>query len=415
MLTEAQRSIIRATVPVLQTHGEAITAHFYKTLFEAHPGLLNVFNKANQRPGGQGANLATSILMYAAHIDHLEKLGSMVERIAHKHGSMEVRPEHYPVVGHHLLLSIRAVLGAGATDAVIDAWSAAYGDLASIFIKREQSLYDEGGQQLGGWYGFKAFRVARKVRESSTIVSFYLVPADNASLPAFSPGQFLSLKLKAPSDPHEQIRQYSLSCAPNEQYYRISVGLEKSSSTNILVPDGVVSNYLQDHVDEGAMLQVHMPLGDFILTEPSTKSVVLISGGVGITPMLSMMESLVSKSARGVTFIHGASNRKQHAFGPQVRALAAARSGVKAVIFYNEVEKDDVLGQHHDECGFIDADMLRKHAADLNAEFYFCGSIPFLRAIGKALNLLGVPQAQQFSEAFAPDPIMLMEGEADAA
>ena len=94
------------------------------------------------------------------------------------------------------------MLGAGATDEVIDAWSAAYGDLAGIFIKREQSLYDEGGEQLGGWYGFKAFRVARKVRESSTIVSFYLVPADNALLPAFRPGQFLSLKLKAPTDPH---------------------------------------------------------------------------------------------------------------------------------------------------------------------------------------------------------------------
>ena len=185
MLTENQRSTIRATVPALQSHGEAITAHFYKTLFEAHPGLLNIFNKANQQPGGQAASLATSILMYAANIDHLERLGGMVERIAHKHGSMEVRPEHYPIVGHHLLLSIRAVMGEAATDEVLDAWGAAYGALADIFVQREKKLYDDGAGQPGGWYGFKEFRVAKKVRESSTIMSFYLLPQDEAPLPAF--------------------------------------------------------------------------------------------------------------------------------------------------------------------------------------------------------------------------------------
>ncbi len=204
MLTEAQRSIIRATVPVLQEHGEAITKHFYQSLFEAHPELLNVFNKANQGPGGQAANLATSILMYAAHIDHLDKLAPMVERIAHKHGSMEVKPEHYPIVGHHLLLAIKAVLGDAATEEVIGAWGVAYGDLAEIFIQREKQLYDEGADQPGGWHEFKPFRVTRKVRESSTIVSFYLAPADGKPLPSYRPGQFVSIKLKAPSDPNEQ-------------------------------------------------------------------------------------------------------------------------------------------------------------------------------------------------------------------
>src|ERR1700750_714560 len=129
MLTEQQRTIIRATVPALQQYGGAITTHFYGSLFEEHPALLNVFNKANQREGGQAQNLATSILMYAAHIDHVDQLGGMVERIAHKHGSMDVQPEHYPIVGHHLLLSIRKVLGEAATDEVIDAWAAAYGQL----------------------------------------------------------------------------------------------------------------------------------------------------------------------------------------------------------------------------------------------------------------------------------------------
>jgi nitric oxide dioxygenase len=110
MLTERQRDIIRATVPALRLQGEKITELFYADLFATHPALWNVFNPANQRPGGQARSLAASILAYAANIDHLDKLGGMVERIAHKHGSLEVRPEHYPIVGHHLLLAIRAVL-----------------------------------------------------------------------------------------------------------------------------------------------------------------------------------------------------------------------------------------------------------------------------------------------------------------
>lgn len=409
VLTESQRAIIRATVPALQQHGEAITEHFYQSLFEAQPQLLNIFNKANQRAGGQAANLATSILMYAANIDHLDKLAPMVERIAHKHGSMEVRPEHYPIVGHHLLLSIRAVLGDAATDDVLAAWGAAYGDLAEIFIQREKQLYDEGADRLGGWRGFKPFRVTRKVRESSTIVSFYLNPVDGEPLPSYRPGQFLSIRLKTTTDPHEQIRQYSLSSAPNAQYYRISVGREKAQGGE--TPDGVVSNYLQDHVQEGDCLQVHMPLGEFVLEETSSRPVVLISGGVGITPMLAMMEHLVATSTRAITFVHGTGGRAQHSFGAQIRTLAASRANTKAVIFYNDVEEDDIFGEHHDETGFIDAEMLRKHVTDLDADFYYCGPVPFLRAIESALATLRIPPAQQKSEAFAPDPLLLLERE----
>jgi hemoglobin-like flavoprotein/ferredoxin-NADP reductase len=341
MLTETQRSIIRATIPALQDQGETITQHFYKTLFNAHPELLNIFNKANQRPGGQSANLATSILMYAGNIDHLDKLSAMVERIAHKHGSVEVKPEHYPVVGHHLLLSIHAALGDTATDDVLDAWGAAYVDLAAIFIGREKELYDSGARCAGGWYGFKEFRVSQKVRESSTIVSFHLVPKDGSTLPEFLPGQFLSIKLKTPQDPNEQIRQYSLSCASNGTYYRISVGREKAGSNNILVPDGIVSNFLQDHAEEGDSLQVHMPLGDFVLDKRSSRPVVLLSGGVGITPVLSMFDYLVTNSDRPVTFLHGTGSRLEHSFGHEIRDLASLRSNTKAVVFYVEVDTAD--------------------------------------------------------------------------
>ena len=126
------------------THGEAITKAFYDELFTAHPELLNMFNLANQRDGGQARSLAASILSYAAHINHLEALGGMVERIAHKHASLYVLPEQYPIVGKHLLSAICMVLGAAATDEIIDAWAAAYGQLADIMIGRESDLYTRG-------------------------------------------------------------------------------------------------------------------------------------------------------------------------------------------------------------------------------------------------------------------------------
>jgi nitric oxide dioxygenase len=409
LLTDPQRAIIRATVPALQQHGEAITTYFYSNLFAEHPGLLNIFNKANQRPGGQAANLAASILMYAANIDHLDKLGGMVERIAHKHASMDVQTEHYPIVGHSLLLAIRHVLGEVATDEVIDAWAAAYGQLADIMSGREEQLYVAGVQKEGGWRGFKPFRVEKKVVESSTLVSFYLVPEDGAPLPPFSPGQYLSVKLRTSNDPHEQIRQYSLSCAPNGKYYRISVGRERARDGSVDARDGIISNFLHDNVKEEDVLLVHMPLGDFVLDESSSRPVVLISGGVGITPMLSMFEYLTNLDARPVTFVHGTGNRSQHAFGKQIRETASRRPDVKAVIFYDEVKQDDIQGEHHDEEGFIDASMLEHHLPTLDADFYFCGPLPFLKAIEDALDSLSVPKHRRNSEAFSPAPSFLTE------
>lgn len=110
-----QKAIVQATVPALQQYGEAITTAFYKTLFEENPSLLNIFNPANQKNGGQSRSLAASILAYAAHIDHIEQLGGMINRIAHKHASLEVQPEHYPIVGEHLLIISRVIVSVDFT------------------------------------------------------------------------------------------------------------------------------------------------------------------------------------------------------------------------------------------------------------------------------------------------------------
>lgn len=403
MLTESQREIIRATVPALRQHGEAITELFYRDLFAAHPALLNIFNPVNQRPGGQARNLAASILAYAANIDQLDRLGGMVERIAHKHGSMEVRPEHYPIVGKYLLGAIAQVLGDAATDAILDTWGAAYGMLADIMIGREAQLYAAG--TAARWEGYKTCVVAKRHQESDSMVSLYLAAADGTPLPPFQPGQYLGVKLRVPGQSHDQIRQYSLSNAPGGLFYRITVRRERAAA-GAVTPDGLVSNYLHDGIREGDTLGIHAPLGDFTLDETSDRPVVLLSAGSGITPMLSMLEHLAG-GTRQVLFLHATASRAHHAFGAHVRKLAAGRPGIRTALFYEAVAAADVAGQHHDEAGRITEAALAARLPAGDCDFYSCGPIGFMNAVDGILDKLGVPKERRHSEVFVPDAAFL--------
>lgn len=398
MLTESQREIIRATVPALRLHGERITALFYRDLFAAHPALLDIFNPVNQHPGGQARNLAASILAYAANIDRLDRLGGMVEHIAHKHGSLEVRPEQYPIVGQYLLGAIAQVLGDGATDAVLDAWAAAYGLLADIMIGREAQLYAAGA--AARWNGYKTCIVVKKEPESDSMVSLYLTAADGTPLPPFRPGQYLGVKLRVPGQTNDQIRQYSLSTAPGGRFYRITVRRELSIGG--LSPDGLVSAYLHDGIREGDTLGIHAPLGDFTLDETTDRPVVLLSAGSGITPMISMLEYLAG-GPRPILFLHATPSRAHHAFGAHVRRLAAGRPGIQAAIFYETVTADDVAGIHHDERGRITEAALALRLPAGECDFYACGPLGFMQAVEGVLDRLGVPKVRRHSEVFVPD------------
>ena len=404
MLSNQQREIIKATVPALKAHGEMITRTFYGAMLKAHPELLNLFNPANQRSeGGQARSLAASVLTYAENIDRLGSLGSMVERIATKHVSLEIRPEHYLIVGRYLLGAIGEVLGPAATPEILDAWGAAYGQLAEIMIGRERALYTETSTQPGGWSGFKPFRVTCKVPESEVMTSFHLVPADGEPLPAFKPGQYVSVKIHPPGKPFEQIRQYSLSDAVDGHHYRISVKREDTPAEQE-VPAGLVSNFLHNTVQEGDTLLVHAPVGDFVLDEVDQRPVVLISGGAGVTAVLAMLEHLVTHTGREVVFLHGVRSRAQHSFAERVRELARQRPGVRNVTFYEVIGPQDVQGEHYDAVGRITAEAIRQYLPAGDTEFFYCGPIGFMTAVEQALNSLGVPLACRHSEAFAPDP-----------
>ncbi|MEO0002878.1 MAG: hypothetical protein RLZZ22_570, partial [Pseudomonadota bacterium] len=225
MLNDAQRAIVKSTVPLLETGGETLTRHFYRIMLGEFPEVRPLFNQAHQASGDQPRALANSVLMYAKHIDRLEGLGDLPAQIIHKHVALQVLPEHYPIVGACLLRAIREVLGAEiATDEVLAAWGAAYQQLADILINAEEQVYAATQAATGGWRGARAFRVARKEAESSEITSFYLSPVDGGPVVAHQPGQYIGLRLTV--DGQDQRRNYSLSAAANGSELRISVKRE---------------------------------------------------------------------------------------------------------------------------------------------------------------------------------------------
>lgn len=388
MLNAQQRALIKATVPLLETGGEALTTHFYRMMLGEYPQVRPLFNQANQRSGAQPRALANAVLMYARHIDQLEKLGGLVPQIVNKHVALQILPEHYPIVGSCLLRSIREVLGAEvATDEVIAAWGAAYQQLADLLITAEEHAYAENARARGGWRGGRDFRVVRKVRESAEITSFYLAPVDGGPLLAFLPGQYIGMRLVI--DGVELRRNYSLSAAPNGEFYRISVKRE---------PRGVASSYLHDRVEPGATLELFPPAGDFHL-RPGSKPVVFITGGVGITPALAMLSEALPKG-RPIHFIHCARNADVHAFREWIEEQASRHPHLRRFYCYAEHSGEALKP---DATGLLDSARLAQWLPEeRDVDVYFLGPKPFMAAMKRTLKELGVPEAQCHYEFFGP-------------
>lgn len=387
MLCAEQRAVITATVPLLESGGEALTDHFYKVMLAEHPEVRALFNQTHQATGDQARALANGVLTYAKHIDRLDQLGGLVSQVVNKHVSLQVLPEHYPIVGSYLLRSIREVLGAEvATDQVIDAWRAAYTQLADILIGAEEQRYRQTAEAPGGWRGARRFRVARKIAESAEISSFYLEPDDGGPVVEHLPGQYIGLRLLV--DGQEVRRNYSLSAPSDGRRYRISVKRE---------PGGVVSNALHQMVP-GYSLDLFAPAGEFTL-QPGNKPLVLISGGVGITPTLAMLEAALATD-RPIHFIHCARNAEAHAFRETVDSLAAQHDQLKR--FYNYDEHGG-NATPPDAVGLITREKLDAWLpADRDLDAYFLGPKPFMAAIRRHLLALGVPPAQARYEFFGP-------------
>ncbi|MEF2246008.1 NO-inducible flavohemoprotein [Paenibacillus sp. IITD108] len=399
MLNSETIAIIKSTVPVLEVHGNAITTRFYQLLFENHPELLNIFNHANQKQGRQQTALANAVYAAAKNIDQLETIIPVVKQIGHKHRSLGIKAEHYPIVGKHLLMAIKDVLGDAATDEIINAWAEAYGVIADAFISVEHEMYVAAEQQKGGWADFRTFVVYKKVEESNVITSFYLKPVDGQSIASFIPGQYISVKVNIPGDDYTHIRQYSLSDAPGQDYYRISVKREDSLNDK---PNGKVSTYLHQNIKVGDTLEVSAPAGDFVLDTESSEPLVLLSGGVGLTPMMSMLNTtLANQPERSVSFVHAAISGEYQAFGEYVKELDKRHDSLSAYVCYEKPTADDIAKQQYNKAGYIDLEFLQANV-DKQSVFYVCGPVPFMKAMYQALKQWGVQDNKIHYEFFGP-------------
>lgn len=388
MLSTDQKAIISATVPILEQGGEALTRHFYLTLFRDFPEVKPFFNQANQADGNQQRALADAVLKYARNIEKLENLGPLVATIINKHVSLQIQREHYPLVGASLLKAIREVLGEEtATDAVIEAWGAAYGQLADILAGAEEQIYTDNEQAEGGWRGTRSFKVIGKTVESDEITSFVLQPADGGKVVAHHAGQYIGLLVTVNGESAR--RQYSLSAASNGVSYRISVKRE---------PGGLVSNFLHDQVQLGDSVDLFPPSGDFVLAA-SDKPLVLISGGVGITPTLAMLTAALTTD-RPIHFIHAARHAGVHAFRDHIDALAAKHPQLQRFYCYEAPAAD---GPQPHATGYLNPQQLSAWMPETrDLEAYFLGPTPFMKAVKSHLLELGVPQAQTYYEFFGP-------------
>ncbi|MCM3789095.1 NO-inducible flavohemoprotein [Domibacillus indicus] len=393
MLSQKTIDIVKSTAPILETHGVEITTYFYRTMFEAHPELLNIFNHANQSKGRQQTALANTVYAAAKYIDQLEVLLPAVKQIAHKHRSLAIKAEHYPIVGEYLLKAIKGVLGEAATDDIINAWAEAYGVIAQIFIDVEKEMYDQAELQEHGWKDFKEFVIQRKVKESSLITSFYLKAKDGEPVPAYLPGQYITIRTSIPGEEFLVNRQYSLSQAPGSHSFRISVKREADYN-----PEGKVSVYLHDQLQEGDTLEVSAPAGDFYL-EQGTQPVALIAGGVGITPMMAMLGSIAQNEPdRKTVLIQAARNKEARAFEEEAAEQINRLSNGKMYVAYEEKKNEsDVC----DVTGYISKSFLQD-VLDPKSICYVCGPVPFMQAVIRHLTELGFNEQNIKYEFFGP-------------
>lgn len=279
-LTEAQKKIVRDTVPVLERNGTEVASEFYRILFKKYPAAATFFNHTNQRLLRQPKILAYLLLRYAQCIDDLTPLHTFVVQIVNKHVGMQVQPEHYGLVGLALIDTFIALLGDGATKEFLGAWLAAYTNLAALLIDLEKEQY----KKLG-YTGFRDFTVVKMVRESPEVMLVYFAPLDPLFvIPEPLAGQYVCTRWQIPGQDDEVTREYLISWLPQNNMYRILVKH---------LPGGEVSTFIHTKLQVGYKLRVASPAGQYYYNNVPAqmhKEWVFIIGGIGITPNMPLMQ-----------------------------------------------------------------------------------------------------------------------------
>jgi ferredoxin-NADP reductase/ferredoxin len=255
------------------------------------------------------------------------------------------------------------------------------------------------------WNGYRKFVIDRRVEEADGVCSFYLVPHDGKPLPLFRPGQYLTFSLNVPGREKPIIRCYSHSAGPRTDYYRITVKRVHSPSATPAAPPGLVSNYFHEQLSAGDIIDVQASRGSFFLAEEAERPAVLIAGGVGITPLLSMIESVVDRrSSRELMLFYGVREGSEHAFRDDLAGVAEEHANIRLIVAYSQPTAMDesVEGRAYQHDGRITAELLRSYLQSTNYEFYICGPADMMDSLTTQLTQWGVAKKDVKTEAFGP-------------
>ncbi|MDT0569128.1 globin domain-containing protein [Streptomyces sp. DSM 3412] len=396
MLSAQSAPVVRATLPVVGASLTTITDVFYRRLFEERPELLrHLFNRTNQASGAQREALAGAVAAFAGLLVERpdERPDSVLARIAHKHVSLGVTADQYPLVGRHLLAAVAEVLGDAVTPEVGAAWDEVYWLMANALIAVEARLYAEAGVADGEVW--QPMEIAERRQETADAMSLVLRRPDGRPTPAFRPGQYVSVRVELPDGAH-QIRQYSLSTAPDHKTWRITVKRERAADGT--VPDGEVSSWLHTHAEVGGILDVSLPAGDLVLPEGDTP-LLLASAGIGVTPMLSMLDHLaLTSSSRPVTVVHADRSPLDHVHRDEQADLVSRLPRADLHLWYeHDAHRSPGTNVFTGRAALDHLDPAPETTA------YLCGPLPFMRAVRGELLAKGLRPAALHYEVFGPD------------
>lgn len=266
-----------------------------------------------------------------------------------------------------------------------------------------KSRFQTGKEDMN-WKGYRSFHVSKIERESSNVVSVYLRASDQKPIPSFHPGQHITLQLNLPGHAKPTIRCFSLSDRPGRETYRISVkNVAESGETR---RDSGASQYINESLKVGDTIDVKAPSGRFVLDESSHAPIVMLGGGIGITPLISMVKHLANtKAQRQVLLIHGVRNSKEHSFKSALEQLANDHEFFHLVNFYSNPLPEDRDGTDFHAKGWITIDILKQILPNHRFQFYLCGPPPFMKSLLDGLQAWGVPNSNIRYEAFGPASI----------
>ncbi|WP_040322289.1 globin domain-containing protein [Austwickia chelonae] len=395
LLSKESEAIVKATAAVVAENAVAITSNFYPRMFAAHPELLNVFNKADQALGEQAQALAASVVAYAVQLidPDAPSFRPVLERIAHKHVSLGITAPQYTIVGHHLMAAIKDVLGDAVTPEVAAAWDEVYWLFALQLAAEEARIYALNG--VDPEQPWRDYRVTDRHDEvPGEILTLTLAPVDGGDIPRHLPGQYVTVNARL-DDGTTQPRQYTLSSGPRPDRMQITVRRVHAQGDS---PAGLVSTMLHDDCPVGTVLQVSVPCGDVVLQDSNTP-LLLISAGVGITPMAAIIDSLADHgSTRPVVLAHADRTAGTHPMYDTVRATADRLAQVSTHLWYEEL--DEAAAGRGAVHGLMDLSTV-----DLpeDLDVFMCGPLPFMRAARRTLLDRGVPADRIRYEVFGPD------------